>query len=181
MNSKEKKWIDIGYTLFAKEGPKGLKVDRMAKTLNTSRSSFYYYFADLEIFKSMLFKYHIERAKLMSEAALQCKNLNPDLLNAILMFKQDLLFNRQLRTHHHLPGYSQCIKEAHDPIENGFLKIWANDLKLENNLGAAKMLLRLVSENFYMRISEDNLNFEWLKQYLVDIMNMTKEIEKSKY
>lgn len=180
MTSKEKKWIDIGYTFFAKEGPKGLKIDRIAKTLNTSRSSFYYHFADLEIFRSMLFRYHIERAKLMSEAALQCKRLNPDLLNAILAFKQDLLFNRQLRIHHHLPDYSKCITDAHDPIENGFLEIWAKDLKLENNLGAAKMLLSLVAENFYMRISEENLNFKWLNQYLQEIINMTKGIEKSK-
>ncbi len=180
MNSKEKIWIDIGYALFSKEGPKGLKVDRIAKSINKSRSSFYYLFADLEIFKSILFDFHIERAKLMSEAALKCKKLNPDLLNAMIQYKQDLLFNRQLRIHHSLPGYSKCITKAHDPIEKAFLKVWAKDLKLEDNIGAAQMLLRLVSENFYMRISEENLNFEWLAEFLAEIIAMTKGIEKNK-
>ena len=178
MNNKEKKWIDIGYSLFAKEGPKGLKVDHMAKTLGASRSSFYYHFTDLEIFTSCLLEHHIERAQLMCEAALHCETMNPDLLNAIVEFKEDLLFNRQLRIHRELPDFDQCIEKAHHPIEKAFLKIWAKEMQLQNNLPTAKVLLRLVSDNFYMKISEDNLNFNWLANYLREIVEMTRSIGK---
>ena len=178
MKSKEQKWIEFGYTLFAKEGPKGLKVDRMAKTLGTGRSSFYYHFADLEIFTSCLLEHHIERAQIICEAALQCDVMNPDLLNAIIEFKEDLLFHRQLRIHREVPDFDKCIEKAHNTIEMAFLNIWAREMQLQNNLPTAKVLLRLVSENFYMKISEDNLNFKWLANYLREIVEMTRGIGK---
>ena len=179
MTSKEKKWILLGYSIFAKDGPKALKIDRIAKTLKTSRSSFYHLFADLDIFTSALFDYHLERSELMSEAAMKCESMNPDFINSILLFKEDILFNRQLRIHRHFPNYSKYIELSHTPIEKAFLYIWAKELNLESNLASAQMLLKLVTENFYMRISEENLNFDWLEQYLMDIVKMTKGIENS--
>jgi len=177
MNSKEQKWIEAGYEVFAKNGPKGLKIERLAKQLRTSRSSFYHHFSDLDIFTSALFDYHLQRSKLMCEAALKCKSMNPDFINSILAFKEDVLFNRQLRINRHLPKYSSYIERSHTPIEQAFLNIWAQELDLQNNTGSAQMLLKLVVENFYMRISEENLNFQWLEDYLHEIVEMTKGIE----
>lgn len=34
-------WIIAGYDLFAKEGPKGLKIEVMASNVKKSKSSFY--------------------------------------------------------------------------------------------------------------------------------------------
>ncbi|MCB9204238.1 MAG: TetR/AcrR family transcriptional regulator [Flavobacteriales bacterium] len=178
MNSKEKKWIEVGYALFAAEGPNGLKIDRIAKSLNTSRSSFYHHFADMEIFKSQLFEYHIQRAEQIWEEAAKCQSMNPDFINLILTFKQDLWFNKQLRIHRHLPEYSVCIEKSHEPIERAFLSIWAKEFDLEQNLASAQMLLKLVVDNFYMRISEDSLSFDWLVNYLDEIVEMTKGIER---
>ena len=180
MNSKAEKWILEGYKLFANEGPNGLKIDRIAKTLKTSRSSFYHLFADLDIFTAALFDHHLKRSELMCEAAIKCESMNPDLINSILVFKQDILFNRQLRIHRQLPNYSDYIERSHSPIEKAFLNIWAEELNLEANLTSAQMLLKLVSENFYMRISEENLNFKWLENYLDDIVEMTKSIDSTK-
>ncbi len=178
MNQKEKKWILLGYALFAKEGPKGLKIERLSKALNTSRSSFYYLFADLEIFTSKLLEYHLERSELMIEATLKCESMNPDLILSIIHFKQDILFNRQLRIHHDLPHFKTCIEKAHAPIEKAFLNIWAKELNLENNITSAQMLLKLVVDNFYMKISEENLQFDWLVNYLNEIVKMTKGIDR---
>ena len=179
MNTKENKWILAGYKCFAKHGPNGLKVERLAKLLNTSRSSFYYHFYDLDIFTTALFDYHLQRSELMCEAAMACTSMNPDFINSILVFKEDILFNRQLRIHRHLPNYITYIEQSHTPIEKAFLDIWAKELRLENNLRSAQMLLKLVTENFYMRISEENLQFQWLEDYLNEIIEMTKGIENN--
>lgn len=179
MNSKEEKWIIAGYQRFARFGPKGLKIEQLAKTLNTSRSSFYHRFADLDIYTSTLFDYHLQRSDIMCEATMQCQTMNPDFINSILTFKEDVLFNRQLRIHRQLPDYNAYIEKTHTPIENAFLNIWAKELNLQNNMHSAQMLLKLVVENFYMRISEENLNFEWLENYLNEIVEMTKGIESS--
>ena len=179
MNSKEKKWIDVGYKLFAKEGPKGLKIDQMAKSLDTSRSSFYYHFADLEIFTSDLFDYHIKQSVIMCETARKCEQMDPDFFNAIIEFQEDILFHRQLRIHRHLPDYITFIEKAHFPIEQAFLEIWAKELNLEYNLSTAQILLKLVVENFYMRISEDSFNITWLSNYLQEIIEMMQGMSKS--
>jgi len=177
MNSKEEKWINTGYKKFAKDGPKGLKIETLAKSVNSSRSSFYHYFADVEIFTSKLLEHHIKRSELMCKAALECKNLDPDLMDAIVYYKTDILFNRQLRVNNQNPLFKSCILKSHKPLENAFLDIWTKELNLDSNPAMAKMLLKIVVDNFYMRISEENLNYNWLKQYLLEIMEMTKEFD----
>jgi AcrR family transcriptional regulator len=42
-------WINHGYRTFAYEGPTGLKVERLARQVGKSKSSFYHLFADLDI------------------------------------------------------------------------------------------------------------------------------------
>jgi AcrR family transcriptional regulator len=179
MSAKEQKWIIAGYTRFALHGPKGLKIEQLAKMLNTSRSSFYHHFLDLDIFTNALFDYHLQRSEIMCEATMQCKSMNPDFINSILNFKEDVLFNKQLRINRHLYNYCSYIEKTHTPIERAFLNIWAKELNLLKNIGSAQMLLKLVVENFYMRISEENLNFQWLEHYLQEIVDMTKGIENN--
>ncbi len=114
----------------------------------------------------------------MAATALECNNLNPDLIDAIIFYKRDLLFNRQLRIYRHMPEYAEYIEKAHRPVEQAFLKIWAKKFNLENNLSTAQMLLRLVVDNFYMRISEENLNLDWLTNYLNEVVEMAGGIKK---
>jgi AcrR family transcriptional regulator len=51
-NDKKDTWIQAGYALFAEQGPSALKIEVLAKMVGISKSSFYHYFADLEVFDS---------------------------------------------------------------------------------------------------------------------------------
>ncbi|MEM7514864.1 MAG: TetR/AcrR family transcriptional regulator, partial [Bacteroidota bacterium] len=51
-------WLKAGYDIFSQEGPGGLKVERLARIVGKSKSSFYHHFADLEIYTSFLLEYH---------------------------------------------------------------------------------------------------------------------------
>ncbi len=175
---KKQIWIETGYSLFAEQGPKGLKVETLARQVGKSKSSFYHYFADLEVFVQELFAYHLQQAKLIYKLAKACQQMDPDFLDLILRHKEDVLFHRQLRIHRELPHYHHYIEKVHQPIEEAFLEIWSHALMLEDQLFLAQAFLSLVVDNFYMRIHEGHLDPAWLRAYLKEITNMVRGIQQ---
>lgn len=172
-------WILCGYETFSKEGSKGLKIEVIARQINKNKSSFYHHFADLCIFTDVLLKYHIERAKIIALQEALCKNVVPDLLNVLLNFKTDLLFNRQLRISRTNIQFKNCFEKASKIVGESILNIWAEMLGLADNSNLAKIVLNLSIENFYLQITEETLNFEWLENYMKELKNMAKEFNKN--
>ena len=162
ITDKQKPWILAGYTIFAKEGPGGLKVEVLAREVSKSKSSFYHHFADLEIYIDFLLMYHIERSQLISEEEKQCKNVVPELLEVFLNFKEDLLFNRQLRVHREVPKYRTCLEKSSEEVGTAILGIWSEHLGLRDNSPLAMMVLNLTIENFYLQITDETLRSEFL-------------------
>jgi len=176
---KKQKWIEAGYALFAQQGPKGLKVKVLAQKVGINKSSFYHFFSNAELFTTELFDYHLQRSQLITQAAKACQQLKPDLLNMILEYKQDVLFHKQLRIHREQPNYKKYIQKAHAPVEKAFLKIWAKVIHLEDKLFLAEALLQLFVDNFYMRITDENMNYDWLLAYLTEIASTVKGIQRN--
>lgn len=58
--SSKTDWITLGYSLFAKEGHKGIIVERMAKKLKCNKSSFYHYFQSKPKFITEIIAYWIQ-------------------------------------------------------------------------------------------------------------------------
>lgn len=56
-------WIEKGYSEFAKEGPRGLVIGRLARLVGKNKSSFYHYFADVRSFQEDLLSFHLEQAE----------------------------------------------------------------------------------------------------------------------
>ena len=121
----EQPWIEAGYEIFAREGPKGLKVEQIARVVGKSKSSFYHLFADLEVFQQKLLEYHLQRAKEIAVEAAKCKNMVPDFINMGLEAKSDLLFDRQLRVHRDNPEFRRCFEHANTIVVEAFTGIWA--------------------------------------------------------
>ncbi|NRB61825.1 MAG: TetR/AcrR family transcriptional regulator [Saprospiraceae bacterium] len=174
---KKQVWIDAGYDIFASEGPQGLKVELLSRKVKKSKSSFYHHFADLDLFVDDLLAYHVKRGHLIVQAAQGCQRMNPDFLYVMLDHRQDLFFQRQLRIHRQIGKFAECIKASHWPVEDAFLQIWAKSLNLEKELFLAQAFLRLMVDNFYMRITEQSMDFDWLADYLQELTSMVKSIE----
>jgi AcrR family transcriptional regulator len=177
-NDNKLPWILCGYEMFSKEGPKGLKIEVIARKVNKSKSSFYHHFADLEGFTEFLLSYHLERAKIIAKRESQCKNVIPEFLNVLLEVKQDLLFNRQLRVNRNITQFKGCFEKASKIVGEAILSIWADSLGLSENTNLAGIVFNLSLENFYLQITEETLTYEWLKTYVVDLQTMVKEFEK---
>lgn len=173
-------WIDIGYELFSKNGPNGIKVEVIAKLVNKNKSSFYHHFADLENFIECLLEHHLERTKAIAIRAKECKSMNPDLLTLLVDIKQDLLFNRQLRINRHLPEYKNCFVKANKPVEDAFIKIWSEALGLKEKEHLAQIVLNITVENFYLQITEETLTYDWILNYFNEIILMVKGINVKK-
>ena len=172
-------WIIVGYELFAKDGPNGMKVEVMARTVQKSKSSFYHHFADLEVFTEELLFFHMQRAKHVAERERACNTIVPELLNVLVDAKTDLLFNRQLRIHRDLPAFKKSFEESNDLASKALMQLWATELGLSDNQKLAGLLFKLVMDNFYLQISEKNLTYAWLLSYFTELGTMVEEMKKA--
>ena len=91
MNNLHKPWIIKGYQVFASEGPQGLKIERLSKSIGKNKSSFYHHFADLEVFIQMLLQYHLKQAEILAIKESNCKTIE-EFIQLIIEYKTDLLF-----------------------------------------------------------------------------------------
>lgn len=171
-------WIKEAYAVFAKEGPRGLQVEQLARLVGKSKSSFYHHFVDVENFTQLLLDYHYERSEWIAEQEQQCANVIPELLEFILTIKTDLLFNRQLRIHRQQPHFSQCFEATNKLVGEAIVGLWAKELGLTHNTKLANMVLMLSLENFYLQITEETLNYPWLEGYVLQLKKMVQEFDR---
>lgn len=172
-------WIIAGYSLFAKEGPRGLKIEVMAGLVKKSKSSFYHYFADLEVFTEDLLRYHMTRAREIAARERACQSIVPDLLNVLVDSKPDLLFNRQLRIYRDVPAFNKCFEQSNIEASNALMDLWMAEVGLTDHKKLASQLFMLVMDNFYLQISEKNLTYEWLLSYFSKLGTLVAEMKKS--
>ncbi len=173
-------WILVGYEVFAQEGPKGLKVEALARSVGKSKSSFYHHFADLEVFTELLLQYHLERSAIIAEQEKQCTQVVPDLLNVLVAAKQDLLFNRQLRINRDVPAFKKCFEASSKDVAEAILDIWADMLGLKEHTYLAQIVLNLSLENFYLQITAETLTYEWLTSYVNELQAMVLAFQQAK-
>ena len=178
ISTKQLSWIDKADEVFSKEGPSGLKVERLAKLVEKNKSSFYHHFADLEVFTEILLDYHLEQAVILAEKEAKCSGEDA-FITLMMEHKQDLLFSRQLRIHREIPEFEKCFCTTNEMSMPNFIPVWSQMIGLEANQKLAGTVLRLSIENFFLQITEDTLNPEWLCAYIANIRNMVHEFDKT--
>ncbi|WP_296704586.1 TetR/AcrR family transcriptional regulator [Algoriphagus sp.] len=178
-SSKRDSWIKEGYVMFASAGPEGLKIERLSKQVKKNKSSFYHHFADLEVFTSLLLDYHLQQAKLVSQKEAASKT-QEELVQVILDHKLDLLFNRQLRIHRENKEFANCFNEVNKFSIPAIIPIWKDIIGLHDNSYLAELVLQLSLENFFLQITAETLNANWLNNYLDSIRHFVSQFENKK-
>ncbi|MCU0422435.1 MAG: TetR/AcrR family transcriptional regulator [Bacteroidia bacterium] len=177
MKYKADVWISKGYEAFAYHGLSALKVEQIAKNVGISKSSFYHFFADIDIFVDELLAYHLKQSLCMANKEKEAKHIEPDLINILVEHKVDLLFNRQLRVHAHQPKFKHTLEQSNAIIGNDFVRLWLKDTGLKLTIKQAEGIFTLALENFFLLINAENLNKEWLLQYFNQLKDITKQFE----
>lgn len=167
MIANKEVWIDLGYGIFAREGYQALKIERLAKKMGISKSSFYHHFADREVFIQALLERHIHQSQDLAEKERQAGAIFPDLIDALLAHKTDLLFNRQLRIHRNRPDFASTLAKTNELVGDSFVLVWVRDLNLRLNQRQLDAIFQLALENFFLQINPQNLHRDWLTDYFI--------------
>lgn len=167
-------WIEEAYNVFAFEGHRAIKIEILAKRIGKSKSSFYHFFADLNLFLEELCLYHVQRASEIAKNATVLPKDSKALIHFLLSVKNDIFFQRELRVHRQQPLFEKTITDSHKQVENALLPVFAKAIGLEQDLFAAKMILHLTIENFYLQVQPNSFNVKWLMQYLNNLQNTVK-------
>ncbi|MGD1892895.1 MAG: TetR/AcrR family transcriptional regulator [Cyclobacteriaceae bacterium] len=125
MNKAQILWVQKGYQIFAWEGPLGLKVERLAKAVGKSKSSFYHFFADLDIFTDNLLKYNQEQSNVVADKEAQSTTLKGK-LDVLDEQKIDLLFSPQLRNNRQKTALDESFTKINDIKLQPKIPIWSD-------------------------------------------------------
>lgn len=177
MNNTKSLWIKIGYETLALEGEKELKIESLSKKIGISKSSFYYHFADIQLFVEELLNYHLEQSKIIAEKEKLAQTIQPELIEILVEHKTDLLFNRQLRFHQQQNEFRETLKKSNQIIGNEFVRIWATDLKLNLSVKQLESIFELALENFFLKINPENITSEWISDYFENLKRISQNFE----
>lgn len=169
MIENKETWIQIGYKMVALQGFEGLKIEKLAKAVGISKSSFYHYFADLDIFIAHLLKYHIQQAYILAEKEKNAQNIAPELIDILVEHKIDLLFSRELYIYRNKKMFADTLLKTNEAIGNSFALVWLKELNLQLSPIQLEAIFELALENFFLQINSETLNHQWLSTYFLNL------------
>ena len=165
-------WLNKGYELFALHGPKSLTINKVAKEINQTRTSFYYYFNDLTDFIDELIQMHLKLFEIYLERGKnECKQYSPDIIILLSEFSTGLRFHKQLFNNRNNPLYNFTYMKCDERSADAF----AIDLfKKYYELDADKSTLKLIHESlldaWFSRLDNNNIKVEIMVKLSDEIM-----------
>jgi AcrR family transcriptional regulator len=172
--SSYQSWIDIGYESFAQSGPEGIKVEVMARKSGVSKSSFYHYFGDHEIFMETLLDEHFYAAERLAAEARQCKTFVPGFVDLVMKHKPVVQFQRHLRVNRENLDFQFAYQRAGDMVKNEILGVWAEFIGVAPDMDMANSLYVVISDLFFERVREATFNPVWIDGLIDEIKNIVQ-------
>jgi AcrR family transcriptional regulator len=161
MSETSEHWIEKGYEHFALYGPQNISIEKIAEETGLARTSFYYYFGDIESFiDELLSKHTIEAEKLKSEIVNSCKVYIPDFILLMVKYKIQILFNKRLADNQKNPKFLLTYNYINNIVDNAALDLWAESFGIKGERNFLKAVYSLLRDSYYTRISIDNLNYD---------------------
>lgn len=167
-------WLEQGYLAFAMAGKGGLKIEVLAQQVGISKSSFYHHFADVDAFMEQLLAMHTLRATVLAGKERNADSIDPALIEILVEHKTDLLFSRQLKVHPNEPSYQKVLQQTQQLIGTDFVKLWARELQWKGPMQQLEVLFALALENFYLQMSAETLQPQWLRDYFAQLASMLR-------
>ncbi|MCU0357454.1 MAG: TetR/AcrR family transcriptional regulator [Cyclobacteriaceae bacterium] len=174
----QQQWIEIGYTIFSKEGPEGLQVERLARILDLNKSGFYYYFGDLDSFIDQLFAYHLEKAHAIVLQFRNAATFDPDFFSILIAFKPSILFHMQLVRNRHIKKCHDLYKTINAMVDPEILRLFSDFIGLQNHHELVASFYDQSRDMFYARITDENMNELFLRNLLGEVRELAKNFFK---
>lgn len=155
-------WIKAGYEMFALSGQTGLKIEPLANKVGKNKSSFYHYFADIELYMDCLLRNHIDQSYIIAKKKQRAINIDPELIDIFVEYRIDFLFSRQLRINQNIKSFSDTLIQSNKIIVDAYVKVCVEDLNLHLSKIQIQCIFTLALENLFLQINADNINNKWL-------------------
>jgi AcrR family transcriptional regulator len=165
-------WTEVGYELFAKEGLDGIQVERLARILQLNKSGFYHYFGDLEGYCAELIKMHMVKVGL--------KKIDPDYLHLLIDHGSTVMFQVQLTRHKVSYAFYQVSEKVDQLVNVALCSLWNQFLGINGHPDLAMRYYYIVRDMFYTRISFQNLNYQFLHNFVTEAKALIDEIAELK-
>lgn len=174
-------WIKAGYKLLGREGMEGIKVERLARTLQLNKSGFYHYFGSMKVYLRSLLQYHAELAKMIATEIAACENLDPDLLLLMIKHKGFFLVESQLLLKSKDAYFSAEAEEASKIINKELVPLWRKETQLPEDSAVALSYLNIILHFFYARINSDNLSYQYLHALTFETEEVLNKVVDDRY
>ena len=161
MSETSDHWIEAGYKHFALYGPQNISIEKIAEETGLARTSFYYYFVELESFIDELLYKHLYFAENFKNDILNtCKNYIPDYIRLIEKYKIQVLFNKRLADNSSNPKYLLAFNHVNNIVDNAALDLWAESFGIKGERNFLMAVYSLLRDSYYTRMSIENLDYE---------------------
>lgn len=167
-------FIEIGYSIFAHEGPHAIKIEQLAQMAGVSKSSFYHHFADMEVFIEHLLQKHLQQSEILAEKETKVESIIPELVALLVAHKTDLLFNRQLRINRNHQRFNEVLEKSNAIVGYGFVQVWVKELSLTLTPQQLQGIFSLALENFYLQLHPGHVNSQWLEAYFNSLKDILR-------
>ena len=168
----KQEWLDKAYLEFAENGPQNISINKIAKEMGASRSSFYHHFSELDILIEELLSMHYKISQeFIRQGKERCNRLIPDLYSLLAEYPIPLKFSRQLFHHKHIPNCNFLFIKTYEESANGFiLDLFAEHMNLNPGNKKVLNLYQTLGESWYSRLDPDDLSAESMQKHAEDIM-----------
>ena len=155
-------WIKEGYFFFAKEGPNGIQVERLARALQLNKSGFYHYFGGVDGYIEKLLDHHKTMVQLYLEDIRSIETIDPEYLNLLIQHKITTLFHMQLLRNMGNPAFMKLVEIVDNQGRVVLPDLCSNFLGLHDKPDLAMRYFDIVNAKFYARIRFDNFDYPFL-------------------
>lgn len=174
---KKQAWITCGYAHVAENGFDQLSVNTICRLMNKSKSSFYHYFGEVDFFRDQLMDHQVKRAHAFAEEIANCPDIFPSLIDVFMAYKIDIFFYKQFRLFRDQQLYERQGQQVFDLYENAVLDKWEAYFGLQNRRLFVRKFNKFLSEHFLLSISFKDYTYDWVKQYLVEIAELVRQMK----
>jgi AcrR family transcriptional regulator len=178
MNENKERWIKEGYSLFAKEGPDGIQIERLARIIGVNKSGFYHYFGDRDCYLEELTKYHDNLTNKFSNEVTNLKHFDPDYLEVLVEYKDSFFVNMHLGRYRVITKAKEALNNGRNVNEKKIIPLWAEYINITDNQDLAFEIWKLVRDAVFLRITYNDMTVESINSAMKDFKGIFERLKK---
>ncbi len=159
-------WIETGYSLFSLNGPDGIQVEHLARTLALNKSGFYHYFGDRKSYLEALMNKHVNLTDSLVQDFNQVQHFDPQFMEVLIKYTTPVMVHHQLVRNRHDDLLIQTYHQVNAIVDPVVARLFAEFIGFQDHLEFTTKYYSQVRDMFYTQISFERMNYPFLRDFL---------------